>query len=140
MTQAQLERGIHTLYNSDTVRDELTDDEARVLLQWGEAQVARLAAKDFADVAFDVLVDHLRQVMIAVNAFVGRRVGASMEDQRYLLGDIMALAEPLNYRVNRAELNLFLWSEASTDDPTLMERLVSALHPFEPAPPRDDLF
>jgi hypothetical protein len=39
MSDAQAQRAIQQLYENTSARDELSDDEANVLLQWGEAQI-----------------------------------------------------------------------------------------------------
>lgn len=59
------------LYESSSLRDDLPDEPARVLLEWGEGQVDRLA-QDYPD-EFEQKARFLRQVIKNINRFVGQR-------------------------------------------------------------------
>jgi hypothetical protein len=59
------------LYESASLRDDLNDDEAQTLLQWGQTQVRRLAAEQPDD--FEQQTRFLRQLIKSINRFVGQR-------------------------------------------------------------------
>ena len=59
------------LYESSSLRDDLPDEPATVLLEWGEGQVERLA-EDFPD-ELEQKARFLRQVIKNINRFVGQR-------------------------------------------------------------------
>lgn len=58
------------LYESPALREDINDDEASILLKWGEEQVLRLAGQD-GD--FEKQCQFLRQLIKHINRFVGQR-------------------------------------------------------------------
>jgi len=70
-TEIQTER--ERLYDSAALREDINDDEATVLLEWGEKHVVRLgqAAADSADL--EQRARFLRQLLKNINRFVGQR-------------------------------------------------------------------
>jgi hypothetical protein len=59
------------IYESPALRDDLRDNEADVLLKWGETEVERLAGTDPED--FEQTCRFLRQLLKNINRFVGQR-------------------------------------------------------------------
>lgn len=70
-TEIQTER--QRLYDSAALREDINDDEATILLEWGEKHVVRLgqAASDGADL--EQKARFLRQLIKNINRFVGQR-------------------------------------------------------------------
>ncbi len=70
---SQLDDALMRLYENADLRDELTDDEATRLLQWAEAELARLDAAGADDDAFEAQVDTLLRLLKQVNRYAGRQ-------------------------------------------------------------------
>lgn len=61
------------LYESTSLRDDLNDDAATVLLRWGEEQVQALGQRIDNEEQFEQQARFLRQLMKQINRFVGQR-------------------------------------------------------------------
>jgi hypothetical protein len=107
MSEAQAERAISRLYENEGLRGELTDDEAALLLEWGEAQTAALAARNLDDETFDAHFGNLSRLIARMNYFIGKREGIPPDAQRTALAEILALAQSLEYKIAPAELEAF---------------------------------
>ena len=59
------------IYESEALRSDINDDEATVLLKWGEEQVIKLA--ESAGDEFEAQSRFLRQLIKNINRFVGQR-------------------------------------------------------------------
>jgi hypothetical protein len=94
MPHPQLQTEIERLYETESLTDELMDDEANALLQWGEAQVRWLADQDND---FEAACQELRRLMGRINTFVGLRDSHSPEEQQLWLGRISESALLLGY-------------------------------------------
>lgn len=93
MIQSAKER----LYESSSLRDDLNDDEATVLLGWGEAQVERLAQAYPAEEAFEQKCRFLRQLLKHLNRFVGQREFNDEAGQREYMSKAVKYLEPLGW-------------------------------------------
>lgn len=93
MSQEQADRAIEQLYGDAGVRDELTDDEALVLLKWGEDQIRALAAQNMDDAQFDEALAHLFKLLTRVNRFTARRADLMPEERQESLDKIAASAQ-----------------------------------------------
>lgn len=90
------------LYESSSLRDDLNDSEATVLLDWAQGQIDRLA-EEFPD-NFEKQARFLRQLLKAINRFVGQREFNEMEGQAKYMGKIIMYLKPLG------------WDNISADD------------------------
>ncbi|NWG16831.1 MAG: hypothetical protein HXY41_09365 [Chloroflexi bacterium] len=95
MTQAQAEQAIQEMYGDISARDELTDDEAGVLLAWGEQQITALAALDLDDESFQAACQHLTKLLSRINRFSARRAALPPEEAAASLDKIAQSAESL---------------------------------------------
>jgi hypothetical protein len=107
MSEAQAERAISHLYENEGLRGELTDDEATLLLEWGEAQTVALAARDLDDETFNAHFGNLTRLIAHMNRFIGKREGMPADAQRSVLSEMLVLAQALHYKVAPAELEAF---------------------------------
>lgn len=108
MSQAQAESAIELLYSNTSVRDELTDDEAEVIIQWGIKHIKDLAAKDLPDEAFEESLGHLTKLMNRINRFAARRADQDPEKQQQSLDRIRESAEQVGLPIAQAQLDAFL--------------------------------
>jgi hypothetical protein len=128
MSQEQAERAKQQLYEDATARDELTDDEAGVLLQWAEGRIATLAAQEMDDAAFDEAYGHLRQVILNVNRFTGKRTYAAPGDLKRYLDDMMTEANALGVQVSMEALAA-PQAQGVDDNIALIHKLTEMLTP-----------
>lgn len=108
MSQAQAESAIELLYTNTSVRDELTDDEAEVIIQWGIKHIKQLAAKDLPDEDFEESIGHLTKLMNRINRFAARRADQDTEKQQQSLDRIRESAEQVGLPIAQAQLDAFL--------------------------------
>ncbi|MBZ0290280.1 MAG: hypothetical protein K8I30_21830 [Anaerolineae bacterium] len=106
MSDNQAERAIQQLYEDTSARDELSDDEANVLLQWGETQIRDLGARDMDDTAFDEAFAHLRGVMKNINRYTGQRAYKTPEELTALLNELATEAQAMGVEVQAAQLTV----------------------------------
>src|SRR5688500_8336850 len=99
MSDNQAQRAIQQLYEDTSARDELSDDEANILLAWGETQIKDLGARGLDDTTFDEAFSHLRGVMKNINRYTGQRTYATPEDLLALLNELAAEAQSLGVNV-----------------------------------------
>lgn len=90
------------LYESSSLRDDLNDAEATILLEWGESQLQRLA-EEFPD-EFEAKARFLRQLLKNINRFVGQREFNKMDGQLKYMSKVSMYLEPLG------------WENVSSDD------------------------
>lgn len=90
------------LYESSSLRDDLNDAEATILLEWGESQLNRLA-EAFPD-EFEAKARFLRQLLKNINRFVGQREFNDMTGQAKYMSKVSMYLEPLG------------WENLSSDD------------------------
>jgi hypothetical protein len=104
MSDAQAQRAIQQLYENTSARDELSDDEANVLLEWGEAQIRELGARNLDDTAFDEAISHLNSVLQNINRYTGQRAYKSPEELTALLNELAVQAQAMGVNVQAAQL------------------------------------
>lgn len=83
------------LYESSSLRDDLNDSEATVLLNWGQQQVERLA-KDYPE-EFEAKCRFLRQMLKNINRFVGQREFNDAAGQQKYMKKVAMYLEPLGF-------------------------------------------
>ena len=97
---SQAERATEQLYENTDVREDLTDDEAQVLLKWGEARIAKLAEQGMDDTQFDEAFDNLLKIMSRINRLVGRRDFSTPEEQKEWMDKIAESAGAMGVNVS----------------------------------------
>ncbi len=130
MSNAQAERAINQIFDSDTVRSELRDEEASLLLTWGEARAVDLADHDLPESQFDDLVEKLRLLLVAINQCVGKRKTMPSQHQN-LMADISNAAEAAGYRLTPSEQATFLQHQVSLTNDEAIGELLGLLKPVE---------
>jgi len=130
MSETQAERAKQQLYEDTTARDELTDDEANVLLAWAEAQIDALAVRDLDDDAFDEAFGHLRGVLKNINRYTGGRTYKSADELTAILNQLAAEAQALGAKVQAEQLDI-PQAQAADDNIPLIRALTSLIAPDE---------
>jgi hypothetical protein len=98
------------LYESGSLRDDLNDTEAKVLLEWGQKQVEQMAQK-FPN-EFEQKTRFLRQLIKNINRFVGQREFNDKAGQQEYMADVVKYLAPLGYSGNEDDLFAVLPDDA----------------------------
>jgi len=94
-TQDEIATEKERLYESSSLRDDLQDEEATQLLQWGEKQIERVAESFPAE--FEQKCRFLRQLLKGINRFVGQREFNDFQGQQKYLSKVTMYLEALGY-------------------------------------------
>lgn len=81
MAQIDTAAAIQQLYEDPSLTEELTDDDAKVVLDWAQEQVKQLASKFTDETAFDDAMKSLLRVVKNANRVVGQRDFADPTEQ-----------------------------------------------------------
>lgn len=136
MSQEQAERALLRLYEETNTRDELTDDEAEVLLRWGEAQIERLAAANMDDARFDEAFAHLIKLMTRMNRFAARRAEQSPDEQQTALNRIVESASAAGLPITQPPDSVF-GAQGASDTLSNLQALIAMLTPEANAAPAE---
>ncbi|NWF69206.1 MAG: hypothetical protein HXY40_08970 [Chloroflexi bacterium] len=142
MSEAQAASALERLYEDTSVRDELMDADATVLLEWGAARVNLLAQQNLDDSHFEAAYLKLTRVMARVNRFVGKRHAADQTQQYELLQRLQAVAVESGYSCPQERLAAFAQQHSALDDSAAIRALTAVLEGRDsaaastpPAPP-----
>jgi len=133
MSNTQAERAVNQLYESDTLRSELRDEEASLLLHWGEARIMELAERDLPDSEFDRLTEGLRSLLAAINVCVGKRK-TSPSQHLSMMATIGSTAEAAGFTLPEEDQAAFLKHQAGLANQDAISELLGLLKPAEAAP------
>ncbi len=139
MSEAQAQRAIQNMYADPSVREELIDEEADVLLKWGEEQIANLAAQNWDDARFESASGNLNRLLNEINRFIGKRAYWSPAEQTASMGEIAKLAESLHYKVNPAALEAFPQQSAALSNTEAIPALTALFKSSTEAPSKPSL-
>ncbi|MBI5667181.1 MAG: hypothetical protein HZC41_04165 [Chloroflexi bacterium] len=144
MSQEQADRAIEQLYGDASVRDELTDDEALVLLKWGEDQIRALAAQNLDDAQFEEALQHLLKLLTRVNRFTSRRADLLPEERQESLDKIAASAQavagfvPSAQAVTPPSFAGYLQQQETLDNIANIRALTALVAPVAPGTPPNE--
>jgi hypothetical protein len=125
MSQEQAQQALRNLYEETSARDELADDEAEILLKWGETQIQRLAGQNMDDESFDESYSHIVKLMTRMNRFAARRADLPLEDQKESLSRIAESASSVGLEISEAQLAAFLAQPVAQDGGTHIQTLIT---------------
>ena len=130
MTNAQAERAITQLYESDTLRSELRDEEASLLLSWGETRLSELADRNLPDDQFDDLSNKFRALLVAINICVGKRK-TSPSQHLPMMASISSAADAAGYALHPDDQTTFLKHQSVMSNQDAISELLGLLKPAE---------
>jgi hypothetical protein len=134
MSNTQAERAVTQLYESDSIRSELRDEEASLLLSWGESRLSELAGRNLPDSQFEQLSENLRALLSAINVCVGKRK-TSPSQHLSMMATISSAAEAAGYRLLPDAQTGFLKHQAALANQDAISELLGLLKPAEAAQP-----
>lgn len=126
-SEAEINAERERLYESASLREDLNDDEATVLLKWGEDQVRRLATQYEAD--FEQQCRFLRQLIKNINRFVGQREFEDEAGQAQYLAKVVMWLERLHYPVYTVEQMLAAMPADKTNMMATLNVVLALLNP-----------
>jgi hypothetical protein len=92
MTTINTEAALQRLYEDPSLTEELSDEDAKILLDWARAQIAHLAVKAPDQAAFEEAVSSVLRVMKNANRVVGQRDFADPVEQEERIGKMTEAA------------------------------------------------
>lgn len=124
---SRAEFAVQQLYEDSSVRDELLDDDAQLLLTWAETEVVRLDAEAADDEQFSAAADALRRLLTQINRFVGRRASGAPDEQRARFDKIAALAASIGHPLPPGAIASFGSAQAEAGDAGLITALTGLI-------------
>jgi hypothetical protein len=138
-----LERqGADSIAGDPSLRDELTDDEAKPLIDWGLAQVTLLAQQAAAQASVEMMdasMRDLHRLMKRVNRLVGARASGDTARVREELDRLARLSGEMygeeTAPVDSARLDAFMDEQESLSNQEVITRLLAMFAPpWDPRP------
>lgn len=128
-SEEDIQNAQQELYEVASIRDDLDDDEASVLLKWGEQQIARIAQETPEN--FAQRVRFLRTLMQRINRFVGQRPYLDEKGYAQHFGEVVKWLAPTGFdHVNEIQLTAVL-PEDKEDRTATLKAILNALTPDE---------
>lgn len=106
---------LQAFYEDAGLRDELTDEEAKPLFQWAEAELGKLDAQGADDAVFEEKVGELRRLLRGMNRLVGRRAEFATQADDGALTRLTEHANALGYALHPDQLARFAALGATLD-------------------------
>jgi hypothetical protein len=130
MSTAQAERAISQLYESDSLRSELRDEEASLLLMWGEARLKELAEQNLADDQFDQVSEKFRSLLATINVCVGKRK-TTPSQHLPMMASISSAAQAAGLMLTPDDQTTFLKAQSTLTNQDAISELLGLLKPFD---------
>lgn len=133
-------RAAESILGDAGLRDELTDDEAKPLIEWGVSQASAMARRVVAEAALQSDIDtldeslaSLRRLMKRVNRIVGRRAEGDPESLRKDVDRLASLSEKLYgdlvSRPDTAQVEAFLTQQSLLSNEQIVAKLLAMYAP-----------
>ena len=126
---SQLEMEMERLYGDINLTDELVDEDAQILLKWGEAQLERLDSEGYDDATFEEKSHQVRNAMKRINGFIGKRSGYDVEKAKIVLGRLHEGILQIGYNLPDAELEAYIATQAEMDNSAALTALLALIQP-----------
>ncbi|MBL8154904.1 MAG: hypothetical protein JNM70_12035 [Anaerolineae bacterium] len=130
MSVSQADYAITRLYEDESLRGELTDDEANLLLGWSEVQCQSVAAQEHSDPAFEAWTAAFKRLLVSLNRFIGKRKTMPYQEQQGLLSGIGAVAEAAGYEISQAQLEDYLRRHGEWPNDQALSELLGLMKPL----------
>jgi hypothetical protein len=130
---AWIERAMERMYGDINLTDELVDDEAEVLLKWGEAEHAKLETGAADEAALEEKAASVRKVMKRVNGLIGKWGGSDSEKAQKALAKLVDALADLGYDVAAEQVEGAISGSANN-----MSALLAVLALLQPPTPETE--
>ncbi len=126
---AWIERAMERMYGDINLTDELVDEEAEVLLKWGEAEHTKLEIQAMDEEAREEKAASVRKVMKRVNGFIGKRSSNDPEKAQKALGKLVDALHDLGYDVAAVRVQGALDEAGAADNMSALQAVLGLLQP-----------
>jgi hypothetical protein len=120
-------RMMERMYEDINLTDELMDNEAKLLLDWGSSEHEKLEAQS---VDLDTLEDRAKQIrktIKRINRFVGQRSAYADDEAQSKLQSLTESLYDLGYTVSQEKANAFLAAQKDMDNTTALQAMLDLL-------------
>lgn len=121
------ERAMERLYGDISLREDLTDDEAKPLFKWAEQKVMELDSTTEDEEVFDEKFKQLRRMMKRMNHFIGYRASEAPEEQRETLHKMMESASEIGIRIDETQMESFFSAQSSLSNDEALQSMLGML-------------
>ena len=135
MSPIDPENAMIRLYENESLTENLTDDAAKTLLRWAEAQIMTLAENNEDETAFEDLFTTLRRLTRTMNTFAGLAAQMDTTKQQTYMEEIKDLATQLGFNVMDEQFSAYNASMIGLDETERVRQLIETIDP--PHPPTD---
>lgn len=120
---SRAESVLQAIYEDPDLRDNLTDDEAEVMIKWAETELTRLDAERADDTAFEEAADQLRRLLKGINRWIGHK-GDPPEEQAAMMAKIGDAAAGIGRTLAAPT---FTSAQAAPDEMAMLQSILSQL-------------
>lgn len=123
-----IEEAVMRLFEDSSLTEDLTDNAAEILQQWGEAQLRKLGQKHDDIELFEDDFKLLRKVMKGISRYTWRRKEMMPEEIcDYVEQRIVERSKPFGCRVHPDHLKMYLDRQATLDEVQHVQLLTELL-------------
>jgi len=133
--QTEIQRERERLYESESLREDINDDEATVLLEWGEKHIVRLAGEVEDEKGLEQQARFLRQLIKNINRFVGQRQYDNREEQLGYMAKVVQWLPNLRFKTFTSEELLDKLPPDAKDMAETLRALLAAIDPSSASVP-----
>jgi hypothetical protein len=126
---ASIETAMERMYGDIGLTDELTDDEAEVLLAWGAAEHEKLNTDTMDEEAFEARAQLIRRTMSRINNYIGKRGGYDADKAHSVMARLTEGLHELGYEVRAAQVDTFLAAQGEQDNMTALQSMLALIAP-----------
>ncbi len=132
MSPIDPENAMMRLYENESLTENLTDDAAKTLLRWAEAQVMTLAENNEDETAFEDLFATLRRLTRTMNTFAGLAAQMDTTKQQTYMEEIKGLATQLGFNVMDEQFSAYNLAMTDLDETDRVRQLIETIDPPQP--------
>lgn len=142
MPPINLENATVSMYENVSLTEELTDEPATALLQWGAGQIKSLAVKhepDATEEGFENDFKQLRKLMKSINRFTSRRHTMTDEERtEYFNKRIIQVATDLGFAIDDEQVSKYMETQTALDATENVHTLTTLITTGQINPPEDN--
>lgn len=124
-----IQGAVQQLYENSSLREDLNDEQAKVVLAWAEKQIPALAEKFPDQAAFDEAFGTLQRIIRGFNRLIGHGADYSSMQFRDRTAKVVEWARSIQLPVDDAAIDTFVSEVASMDAVGQVAALSQALAP-----------
>jgi hypothetical protein len=123
--QINIKDAIIRLTEDLSLTDEVADDTAQTLIDWGIMKLRALAQTAPNNLLFEVNFRQLRLLIKSINRFTARRFELDIDEQRDYVRAILDAARQLGYQAPYGQVGAFTAQQESLDEDATVRSLLA---------------